>query len=54
MEKVFTLILTEQEISIIGQLLGEAPYKVSAPLINKLTTQIQEQEKEKEITPEKE
>lgn len=42
----YILKLTSQELQILGLALGELPFKQSAPLINKLQTQIQEQEKE--------
>lgn len=41
--EVFTLTVTGQEVSLIGQALGDQPYKTAAPLINKLNEQIAKQ-----------
>lgn len=37
-----TLILTAQEINVVMTALGEAPYKIAAPLIQKIMAQINE------------
>lgn len=42
--KTFQITLTEYDIRIINQLLIEAPYKISAPIIQKFNDQIKEQE----------
>jgi hypothetical protein len=38
------LELTEQDIQILSAALGKLPYEVVVPLINKLNTQIAEQQ----------
>jgi hypothetical protein len=43
MEK-YTFVLTPDEVSLVGQALGELPYKLSAGLITKLQRQANEQE----------
>ena len=40
--------LNEQDIQLLGQALGDLPFKTSAGLINKLQTQINEQNKPNE------
>lgn len=39
----FTLHVTEAEVNLIGQVLQEAPFKIVAPLIQKLQQQVNEQ-----------
>jgi hypothetical protein len=41
MEKSFTFTLTAQEVDVIGQALAELPFKMAAPVINKLREQVQ-------------
>lgn len=36
----YTITLTEQEMLVLNDLLLEAPYKVAAPMINKINAQI--------------
>ena len=45
--KEFNLKLTEQDVNIIAVALGEIAFKLAHPLINKLQTQINEQQKER-------
>ena len=42
----YTIILSDQDLSILNDLLIEAPFKVSAPLINKINAQIKESKDE--------
>lgn len=39
-QQVFNLSLTAQQISLIGDLLGQAPYRVVAPLVASINQQI--------------
>jgi hypothetical protein len=39
--KVFTL--TDQDIAVIARALGEVPYRLSAPVLNKLDEQVKAQ-----------
>ena len=39
----YTIKITEQDISVLSTALVELPFKVSAPLIDKLNRQIAEQ-----------
>lgn len=41
----FTLILTEQELNVLSEALGELSFKKSAALISKLQLQIDKQQK---------
>lgn len=41
----FKLELTEQQVAIIGQILGKAPYEVAAPIIADIQRQIDSQQK---------
>lgn len=41
----FKIELTEQQVAIIGQILGKAPYEVAAPLIGDIQRQIDSQQK---------
>lgn len=41
--EVYTLTVTSQEVQILGQALGEMPYKTSQPVIQKLNDQITKQ-----------
>ena len=43
--RIFTVSVTEQEIMIVGEALGNMPHKVVAGLIQKLQQQINEQVK---------
>ena len=40
-QKTYTLTVTEAELNVIGQAIGELPYRVSAPILAKLQQQIQ-------------
>lgn len=42
------LELTEQDLQILSAALGEIPFKLAAPLIDKLNKQIAEQQVKKE------
>ncbi len=48
--KEFTLTVTEQDIQILSAALAEMPFKVSAALIAKLQSQINEQNAPPEVT----
>jgi len=39
--KTFTIEFNEQQLTIINQLLMQAPYSVSAPIVNHINIQIQ-------------
>lgn len=41
--KQFNLTVTSEELQIIGNALEELPFKKSAPLMNKLNQQVQQQ-----------
>lgn len=41
--KQFTLTVTSEELQVIGKALEELPFKQSAPMMNKLNTQVQSQ-----------
>lgn len=41
--KQFTLTVTTEELQVIGKALEELPFKQSAPVMNKLNTQVQQQ-----------
>lgn len=41
--KQFTFTVNSEELQIIGNALEELPFKKSAPLLNKLNTQVQQQ-----------
>lgn len=41
----FHLIFTEQELNIVSTALVELPFKIAAPLIQKINQQIAEQQK---------
>jgi hypothetical protein len=43
--KIYNFAFNEQDIAILDQLLKEAPYRVAAPIVNKMNAQIAEQEK---------
>ncbi len=42
------LELTEQDLQILSAALGEIPFKIAAPLVDKLNKQITEQQQSKE------
>lgn len=41
---IFKLELNEQQIAILGQIIGKAPYEVAAPLITEMQKQIDAQQ----------
>lgn len=41
---MITLELSEQMVAVIGEALGNAPYKLSAPIIAEIQKQIEEQQ----------
>ena len=43
-EKTYTLTVTSQELTIIGDGLAQLPYKTSVAIIQKLNAQIKEQD----------
>lgn len=40
----FQISLTADDLNVIGQLLGQAPWSVANPLIQKLNQQVQDQQ----------
>lgn len=44
-EKTFTLTISEQDVQVLGQALGELPFKVAAGVITKINQQLMEQQK---------
>ena len=46
MVDTFNIRLTRQELGLLGQVLGEGPYKLVAPLIQNIVQQVQVQETE--------
>jgi hypothetical protein len=47
----YTLTLTEQQINVILQLLGEAPLKMSLPIYNVIQQQLAEQTRIRPFQP---
>jgi hypothetical protein len=43
MPEKITLILTQDQINILGTALGELPFRVAAPLVHEINKQIAEQ-----------
>ena len=41
--KEFKLVLSEQEVNVLGVALGEIAFKLAAPVINKIQQQVNEQ-----------
>lgn len=39
----FKITLTAQQLDIIGKLLGEAPYRIVAPIVQTINQQIEQQ-----------
>lgn len=50
MSEKFTILLSEQEIEVIGKALYELPFKMSASVISSIQNQIIEQKQKKEPT----
>lgn len=48
---MLTLRLTPEQLNIIGQALGEIPYRAAAPVIRAIETQINEQTTKAEPQP---
>ncbi len=48
----FKIELTQEQLNVIGQALGHAPYRVVAPIITAIDKQVQEQLKPKEASKE--
>jgi hypothetical protein len=44
----YKIELTEQDLQILSAALGEIPFKIAAPLVDKLNKQITEQQQPKE------
>ena len=44
----YKIELTEQDLQILSAALGEIPFKIAAPLVEKLNKQIAEQQVKKE------
>ena len=44
----YKIELTEQDLQILSAALGEIPFKIAAPLVDKINKQIAEQEQPKE------
>ncbi len=49
--KTYALMVTEQEVELVAQGLLELPMKWAAPLINKIKTQVNEQQNDKGEEP---
>ena len=45
--KTFTLVVSEEQINIIGAALAELPFKVAAPMVQELQKQVNEQQQVK-------
>ena len=45
----FTITFTEQELEIVLRCLAEQPYKLAAPVINKLQVEIQKVQQAKQV-----
>lgn len=45
---IFKIELTEQDLQVLNIALGEIPFKIAAPLVDKLNKQIAEQQRPKE------
>jgi len=43
---MFNIELTEQELNIIGQALGEMPYRLAEPVLRKLQEQVNQQQQQ--------
>ena len=43
MEK-FTLELTGEQLNMVGQAIGELPFRIAEPLLNEIRKQVQEQQ----------
>jgi hypothetical protein len=50
----YTVKLTAAELDVVGEALGSQPYKLAAPLINKLRQQVIEQQQKAAAEPKKE
>lgn len=42
----YKLVLNEQDLQVLNMAIGELPFKVAAPLVQKLNVQLAEQNKE--------
>ena len=49
----YTLKITSQELDLLGRALGTMPYNDIAPLLQKLRSQVVEQQKSKKVEPAK-
>ncbi len=52
--KTFTIQLNEQQLDIIGKLLGDAPFRVSASIVQTINQQIADQQVPSGLTPQPE
>ena len=48
--KTFTFTITEQELIVLSEALGEMPFRQVATLINKLQSQLKEQQEKPNAT----
>lgn len=44
----YKIELTEQDLQVLNMAIGEIPFKIAAPLVDKLNKQIAEQQQPKE------
>jgi hypothetical protein len=42
--RTYTVELSEQQIDVIGRLLGDAPFRVAAPIVHTINQQIMQQQ----------
>jgi hypothetical protein len=45
------IVLTQSQLDVVGQLLGKAPYEVSAPILSSIQNQLNKAAAEKEKQP---
>ena len=45
---IYKIELTEQDLQVLNMAIGEIPFKLAAPLVDKLNKQIAEQQQPKE------
>ena len=45
---IYKIELTEQDLQVLNMAIGEIPFKLAAPLVDKLNKQIAEQQRPKE------
>ena len=50
-EQTHMIVLTQSQLDVVGQLLGKAPYEVSAPILSSIQNQLNKAAAEKENQP---